>query len=64
MPTLIYTAKLNDLAWLKEILARIADYKITNWQEYRPRLLFRGWPVSVERQKLEYKFIPFRKPTN
>jgi len=45
MLTLIQTAKLNDVdpqAWLADVLARIADHKITNsaallpWNWYRP----------------------------
>ena len=47
MPTLMYTAKLNQVdpqAWLGDVLARIADHKITdlaallpwNWRQAIP----------------------------
>ena len=51
MFTLIQSAKLNDVdskAWLADVLARIADHKITDLAALLPW----NWAVEMERRKL------------
>jgi hypothetical protein len=49
MLTLIHTAKLNDVdpqAWLADVLARIADHKITDLAALLPWNSRRSLPVD------------------
>ena len=51
MLTLIQTARLNDVdpqAWLADVLARIADHKITDLAALLPW----HWAAQMERRKL------------
>jgi hypothetical protein len=51
MLTLIHTCKLNDVdpqAWLADVLARIADHKITDLAALLPW----RWAAETERRKL------------